>query len=393
MKDSRRIACVLGDLDLVRPLSLIGVRAVVIGPHDSPTRHSRFTTRFIAWDRSWIESEDLVEQMMAYASTQPERPVLFYQHDEHLLLVSRYRERLAQGFDFVIAEAALVEALADKQRFQALAERLQLPIPSATVLRASQGDPPPPRDALAFPLIVKPVTRADDAWHSLESHAKVVRVESYSELCDLWPRLVAARCDAIGQELVSGPETAVESYHVYVDREGETVAEFSGRKLRTRPPEYGMTTALTTSHAEDVIDLGRDIVKKLGLLGVAKVDFKRGRDGRLRLLEVNPRFNLWHHAGARAGVNIPALVWADLTGQQRPAASVARPGVRWCSVTDFRAAREAGLSLPRWGQWMVGCETREIAALHDPIPFLHLCASRLTKRVARRILLGMRPAG
>ena len=40
--------------------------------------------------------------------------------------------------------------------------------------------------------------------------------------------------------------------------------------------------------------------------------------GRLHLLEVNPRFNLWHHPAAVAGVNLPALVHADLTGAPRP---------------------------------------------------------------------------
>src|SRR5215470_19812901 len=40
------------------------------------------------------------------------------------------------------------------------------------------------------------------------------------------------------------------------------------------------------------------------LTGVAKPDFKRAPDGRLLLLEINPRFNLWHHLGAVAGVNL-----------------------------------------------------------------------------------------
>ena len=56
-----------------------------------------------------------------------------------------------------------------------------------------------------------------------------------------------------------------------------------------------------------------------GLTGVAKLDFKRDRSGKLHLFEINPRFTLWHHAAAIAGVNIPALVYADLTGAPWPA--------------------------------------------------------------------------
>jgi hypothetical protein len=42
----------------------------------------------------------------------------------------------------------------------------------------------------------------------------------------------------------------------------------------------------------------------------AKLDFKRAPDGALRILEFNPRFNLWHYPGALGGGSLPALVHA-----------------------------------------------------------------------------------
>ena len=84
----------------------------------------------------------------------------------------------------------------------------------------------------------------------------------------------------------------------------------------------------------------------LALTGVAKLDFKRDPHGNLRLLEINPRFNLWHHAGAVAGVNIPALVYADLVGMPRPPVARAKAGVRWCRMwKDLPAARADGMPL------------------------------------------------
>ena len=47
---------------------------------------------------------------------------------------------------------------------------------------------------------------------------------------------------------------------------------------------------------------------RLGLKGLVKLDFKRADDETLHLLEVNPRFSLWHHLGAVAGVNL----WVEL---------------------------------------------------------------------------------
>src|SRR5439155_95698 len=105
-------------------------------------------------------------------------------------------------------------------------------------------------------------------------------------------------------------------------------AEFTGRKIRTHPTQHGHSTALEITDAGDVAALGRDLVHRVGLRGVAKLDFKRGPDGRLHLLEINPRFTLWHHPAALAGVNVPLLVYGDLTGASRPPLLKARACVR-----------------------------------------------------------------
>jgi len=114
-------------------------------------------------------------------------------------------------------------------------------------------------------------------------------------------------------------DAPVESYHVYVDEQGKIAGEFTGRQIGT---------ALETTHDADVQNTGRSIVQKVKLRGVASIDFQRGPDGSLRLLRVAPWFTGWHQLGARAGVNLPALVYADLVGSDRPAPAVARAGVR-----------------------------------------------------------------
>lgn len=115
------------------------------------------------------------------------------------------------------------------------------------------------------------------------------------------------------------PDAAVESYHVYVDEQGKIAGEFTGRQTGT---------VLETTHDTAVQNAGRSIVQKVKLRGVASVDFQRGPDGTLRVLRVAPWFTRWHQLGARAGVNLPALVYADLVGSDRPAPAVARAGVR-----------------------------------------------------------------
>ena len=143
---------------------------------------------------------------------------------------------------------------------------------------------------------------------------KAIYVENVEALRRIWPQLCGVGVELLAQDFIPGAEGRIESYHCYVDQRGELAGEFTGRKIRTYPMCYGHTTALEITDAEDVRRNGRAIVERLALTGVAKLDFKRNSRGNLRLLEINPRFNLWHHAGAVAGVNIPALVYADLVG-------------------------------------------------------------------------------
>jgi predicted ATP-grasp superfamily ATP-dependent carboligase len=369
---------VLGDLDLVRPLALAGVRCALVAPPGAPSRHSRFVAEVLDAPQDWGEPGDFLDDLLRWGRGQAQPPVLYYQDDTHLLFVARNRDRLAGTFRFVVADPDRVEELVDKARFAPLAMRLGLPLPDTRVLSPAGSAPP---SDLAFPLLVKPLYRDHGRWHSVSPTAKALRVDEPAQLAALWPALAAAGGDLLAQAVIPGPETRIESYHSYVDTHGQRVAEFTGRKIRTRPVEYGHTTALTLTGEPDVLELGREVVRALELVGVAKVDFKRGPDGVLHLLEVNPRFNLWHHAAAVAGVNLPALVYADLTGGARPPVTTVRSGVRWCSESDAGAARAWGVPFPQWLRWAVACETKQVWAWNDPVPFLRLAGTRLRDRL------------
>lgn len=370
--------CVMGDMDLLRPAALAGISCAVVSRPGVPSLYSRYAQSRLAWDDYSDNIDGLLDTLVDFGKAQPERPVLFYQEDGQVLLVSRYRERLAEAFRFVVADATLIEDLLDKGRFQALAERLNLPVPAArrfdpAVLEATDL-------GLRFPLIIKPVTRLD-RWNDFWGLRKALCAETADDLRSLWPQLRVLGLELLAQEFIPGAESKIESYHCYVDRRGDIAGEFTGRKIRTYPVNYGHTTALEITDADDVRRRGRAIVDKLALSGVAKLDFKRDPQGNLRLLEINPRFSLWHHPGAVAGVNIPALVYADLAGLPRPPAARAKAGVRWCRVwKDFPAARAAGIPLTTWLPWMLGCEAKSSLSWDDPLPFvrstLHRAAGR-----------------
>ena len=381
----RPLACVMGDMDLVRPLGLAGIRCAVVARPGAAPRYSRFVDARLHWHDTWTDPGQMVDELVRFGRSQERRPVLFYEEDRELLLISRHRDQLAEAFDFVVADAELVEDVVDKARFHGLASRLGLPVPRTRVV--TPGDQVTPGiEGPPFPAVVKPLTRRTDRWSPIAGNRKALRVDTLGEWQTLAERLARADVTVLVQEMIPGPESLIESYHVYVDARGTIVGEFTGRKIRTYPLEHGHSTALETTAEEDVADLGRSLVSRLGLHGVAKFDFKRRPDGSLCLLEINPRFNLWHHLGAIAGVNLPALVFNDLVGGLRDAPRCARPGVQWCKPwQDVAAARGSGMSTIAWLRWAAQCDAMRVVSLDDPLPLLGAALFEVADRAGRRL--------
>jgi predicted ATP-grasp superfamily ATP-dependent carboligase len=377
----------MGDIDMVGALGVGGIPSALFDSAPSPARFSRHVRSVLPWHNAEEDPAGVVRTLMDFARTQPAQPVLFPQTDEALLLVSRHRDELCPPFRCALPPAELVEQLVDKGRFQALAERHGLPIPHAHPLRPDH-DQDPRRLPLRYPLVVKPVVRRD-AWELMAGGNKAFHVESPDGLAAIWSRLVDCDQEILAQEVVDGPETRIVSFHAYVDAHGELAGSFTGRKIRTYPQRYGHSTSVEVTELPDVARLGREILDRIGFRGVVKLDFKRDATGALHLLEINPRFNLWHLPGAIAGVNLPALVYADLTEAPRPPASVARSGVTWCRpLRDVRAAYAEGTSPLQWLRWARSCDAVSGLSGDDPWPFLlgvfpTTARNQLGRRIAR----------
>lgn len=354
-------------MDLVRPLGLEGIPCVAAGPRGAPPRWSRYTSASIDLPDLWDEPEASVDRLIDFARKQEIPPVLVYQKDPAVLAISRYRHRLEPWFRFVVPDAQLVEDLVDKQRFHNRAVALGLPVPRTVFGRA--GVEEAPIGSASFPAVVKPVVRQQpkSSWRPVARGAKAILVGDAAELRstwnrpELWGRLLAV------QELIPGPETQVVSYHTYIDTDGRVIGEFTGRKIRTRPTAYGLSTAVEITDDSGVRTAGLKALRAFAFTGVAKVDLKLGPDGSLYVLEINARCSLWNHPGALAGVNIPAAMYRRLTDGNVPELPRARPGVTWCQLWgDSLAARSHGVGVADWVRFVRQSEARRAMHKDDP---------------------------
>ena len=395
---NKPLACVIGDLSLVRALGRGGIPvAVATGERDPAVRLSRYCAALVPTP-SWVDDpEAALAAIIAWSKRQRDAPVLFYQGDHDLLAASRGRDSLAPHLRCVLPPAELVEDLVDKLRFAELAGRRRLPVPVTRPLYRSKDLTDELRRWNCFPCVLKPATRSP-RFAEVGRGSKALRLESRSELDDAIAIIDGYGADFVLQAAVEGGEDRIVSYHAYIRPGGQVMGDFTGRKLRTAPRLHGFSTYVEITSDDEVRRLGRAVLEELGFSGVVKLDFKRdSRDDRLYLLEINPRFNLWHHPGAVAGVSIPALVYRDCVepGTAQPAGAV-RPGVRWVSLREdayasreYRAAGE--LSFARWLLEMATADVNEGFLLRDPLPGLADVAGIFRRKLARLLSRRMPP--
>jgi predicted ATP-grasp superfamily ATP-dependent carboligase len=372
-------AVIWGDLNLLRCFVGSDIPTVVLtSDPDEPTLRSRFCehSRIIA--HAATAPRATLRHLETIGRELGDRPVLYYGTDAQLLLISRNREQLAPLYRFLLPPPDLVEKLVNKTSFGQLARDLSLLAPrtvlSSEITHASQI-----LEHIELPCVMKPNTHV--GWFDSEMireegslAGKVLRADTRAELAVVYDKMRRFSDDFVIQENIPGSEEQIYSFHAYLNAEGMPLAYFVGKKLRTYPRRAGRSTYLELVKDAEVERVGLDMLRTMKFVGIVKIDFKRNpRDGKLYVLELNPRFNLWHYLGAKSGINLPRMVYEDLHGR-----SVAeyRTDIKWLSfLTDFKAFLRSYYPAGElsWRTWLRSYRARKIYdvfAWNDPYPFV-----------------------
>jgi predicted ATP-grasp superfamily ATP-dependent carboligase len=197
-----------------------------------------------------------------------------------------------------------------------------------------------------------------------------ITVQSRAELLELaahWP----AESQVIIQEYI--PDDVAESWiaHVCCGSQGSDPIGFTGRKFRSWPADFGVTTAATALPNAELSALAAKFCRAIAYRGIADMDwcFDR-RDGQYKLVDFNPRLGAnFRLFVTEAGIDVVRALHLDLTGRPIPA-SRQRNGHRFRVETLDWASRLFG---PR-GRAREPPATGKIEyawyASDDPLPFL-----------------------
>lgn len=375
-------------MSLVRALGRAGVAVHVLSAGSvSLAAASRFAVASAAVGAG----PGVVERWLTWLETDgPPGAVLLPSGDEGVELLARHRTRLeAAGFRLPLTMGETSLAMLDKARTYALAREVGIPCPRTwTVIDERDID----RFAteLTYPCALKPLHS-----HLFSKHfpnRKVFVADDRDALAASLRETAAVGLEMLVTEIIAGPDHLTWTYSTYVEDDGTPLFGLTRNKLRSEPIRFGTNCFVVSRRNAEVADLGLAFVQRIGLRGLAHVEFKWDpRDRTYKLIECNHRFVNAQEVIRRSGVDAAVLVYRRALGQNVAPVTDWRENVRlWWPERDVKAAlayrAEGELSLRRWVRSLLGGPVyTPRLALDDPGPTLML-GWRRAQRIRGRLL-------
>jgi D-aspartate ligase len=360
----------LNGLTIARSLGRRGVPVWVATPPEIRlASFSRYVHRTVDWPGA--DDGSRVDYLLRLGARHNVRKwALFPTCDESAALLAKFHAPLSSQFLVSTPTWDALRWAYDKRLTYRLAAEQQVDYP-ATFYPATEADV---ADFSSFPAILKPATHAvvsrftaDKAW-AVDNREELLG--RYREARNLMPPE-----QILLQERVPGGGEAQFSFAALC-REGRLIASLTARRTRQYPVDFGYSSSFVeTLDVPEIVAPSLRLLSAMRYTGIVELEYKFDhRDGRYKLLDINPRLWTWAALGYRAGVDFPYLLWRLITGKG-VAEQTGRNGVHWLRMsTDVPAALHqilrGKLPLSDYLRSLRGPVQFALIAADDPMPGL-----------------------
>lgn len=327
----------LGGLGAVRSLARAGLRVIAVADRtDDVSLASRHAE---AWVVPSFDDAPLLDALLRLRAETPLGGVLIFSGDQPLLAVSRHRDALLHHYRVELPPHDLLAGLLAKEAFHDLAAAHGFPAPATVIVRSAADLERV--DGLPPPFALKPNRRSPvyDARFK-----KAYRASTVDEVRALCRGMLEVIEEVVVQEWIEGDNDAIYFTTQYLGRDG--TLSFTGRKLRSWPPQVGLTASCTAAEeaAAVLAPLTARFAQAVGLrCGLVSMEYKQdSRSGRFMMVEPTvARVNWQEEIATLCGVNLPLAAYCDALGLGLPEPSL-DPGHVWRNELVDRAAAWIG---------------------------------------------------
>lgn len=262
--------------------------------------------------------EEWLAFMIRLAREIGRKSVLIPSSDRYVTAIARNHEALRENY-LISPGIKLQGLLAQKHTQYQLAMDNGMPMP-VTGMIGSLDQLIEYSSTLSYPCLIKP-------WHFREwerfpeghplSYQKISIANTQQELFDAYKLAREANPRVIVQDIIQGGDTDKRVYLAVYDKNSKRIANAMFRELRCVPLGFG-----PASVSEPVIDdeadrVCNDFLTRIGYVGICEIEAKRdSRDGKVKLIEANPRLSGGGDAAPYSGVDICWIHYLDMIGHE-----------------------------------------------------------------------------
>lgn len=262
--------------------------------------------------REWLE-------FMKRLSTElGSKPVLIPSSDRYVSAIGKFHHELKDSY--ILNPGVTMQALlAEKQSQYKLAAEHGMPMPE-THRVDSLEQVQALEEQLKFPCLLKP--RHFREWERFPSghplsHQKIAIVDDFSSLLEMYCLAKVANPEVIVQDIILGPDTSKRVYLAVYDKNSKRIAHAMFRELRCVPFGFGPASVSEPFQDPEADEVCDSFLKSIAYQGICEIEVKRDdRDGKVRLIEANPRLSGGGDAAPYDGVDICWIHYLDLIGKK-----------------------------------------------------------------------------
>ncbi len=338
-------------LGVGRSLGREGVRVIGLDFKKDIGFYSRYIDPIIC-PHPLDEREEFIQFLLKIGREEKHKPLLFVTSDDFLKAISRNREGLLQHFLFNLPDKDIIEAITDKFQQYELARKVGMSVPE-TYFPANISQVRGLREKISYPVLIK--AHDVNSWRRyISSTVKGFMAVNERDLIDKFRMVFDNGSDAIVQEVINGPDNRHFKICCYISNKGRNLLSFTLQKIRQYPIRFGVGSVVQSVDYPELKEMGERFFASIGYSGVGSAEFKLDeRDGRLKLIELNPRYWQQNALADKCGMNFPLVDYLEVTGQNPEPVSEYRNGVKWVNIymdfNSFLAYRnESKLTLKDW---------------------------------------------
>ncbi|MFQ6082769.1 MAG: hypothetical protein ACE5KE_00105 [Methanosarcinales archaeon] len=361
-------------LHIIRSLGEKGIPTYLI--HNDKlcvARFSRYCKGFFKSPSFITEKKQFLEYLFSIAGKESlKRAILIPTNDDTVYILSQNKVALEEHFVVPLPDWKIISRAADKKITLKIAKENGIPIPKS-VYPENVEDMLDNIEYLQFPAVIKP---SIGKKYYYQSGVKMHLVKNKKQAKYYYEKIAAimGKENIIVQEYIPGGMDQLYNYGS-VFKGGEPYGIFLGKKIRQHPRDFGVGTAAMTVDEPELERLGSLLLKSCGYEGIGYVEFKKDfRDGKFKLIEINPRHWNFVDLSIYAGVDLPYNLYLYAMGKRIPKQHT-KAGLIWIhwwadfgqTLMEFLKGKE---NLLKYFKSIKGEKKFAVMSIKDPKPFI-----------------------